>query len=114
MKSDITNIRYVIKDGAFGDINKIGTWIYGKRPDGRTVACKSETKKNGTVRVFSVVKKVDSQKKRITKIEYETEFTREEWNQVRKAHSFIEPEKMMGVSNAILRRRGELASQPPS
>lgn len=76
-KSEITNIRTVEKFGAFGDPSKYGMWVYGKRPDGKTVACKSETLKDGTVRIWSYWKSSNCKENEVD--ECETTFSEAEW-----------------------------------
>jgi len=75
MKSDIRNIRYVYKSGAFGDPSKEGRWIYGRRPDGKTVGCRKVTHDNGNV---SVVSK-----------DFATDFSAAEWEVMEKEGSVI-------------------------
>src|SRR5882672_1636554 len=53
MTSQIRDIRYVYKSGAHGDPSKYGQWIYGRRPDGRTVGCNFEMRADGSVVISS-------------------------------------------------------------
>lgn len=87
MKGEIRQIRTVIKEGAYGDPTKTGMWIYGYRPDGRTVACNRKKLKNGNQLISSRG--------------WETEFTAEEWHKV----LFAESEDQIGVCNKILNMR---------
>lgn len=77
MKSDIKNIRIVCKYGAFGNPNALGTWIYGKRPDGITVACRREETADGGMRIWSYWKSPRCNENEID--ECETEFSADEW-----------------------------------
>jgi hypothetical protein len=94
VRSEIRNIRFVHKGGAFGNTEAFGTWIYGKRPDGRTVACKQDVEADGTVTIWS------SPAKDVF-TEYRTEFTEEEWMLIFRArHS-----ERQSVCNRILDSR---------
>lgn len=53
MRSDITDIRSIVKYGAHGDPTKCGTWVYGIRPDGKTVACQQVTTEEGGILIYS-------------------------------------------------------------
>ncbi|WP_152414524.1 hypothetical protein [Blastomonas sp. AAP53] len=80
MRSDIRNVRFLAKYGAFGNPNAVGFYVYGKRRDGRTVACKTKTQENGSVIVFSTYFGLREY------AEYdETEFTSDEWQNIKKA-----------------------------
>ena len=74
MKGEITDIRLVYKYGAFGNANALGIWIYGKKPDGKTVACRSEKTDCEGIRIWAIWKSG----------ECETEFSKEEWQAITK------------------------------
>jgi len=76
LRSDITDIRLVYKGGAFGNTNAFGAWTYGKRPDGRTVACKSRRLPDGGMTVWSEVFS-DGE---VT--DYRTDFSEAEWDRL--------------------------------
>lgn len=78
MRSEIRNIRYLAKYGAFGNSEAIGFYIYGKRRDGRTVPCKSEVQADGSIQIYSQYAGPG-----IYMIEDMTEFTRDEWAKVK-------------------------------
>ena len=84
MRSDIRNIRYLAKFGAYGRGEAVGFYIYGKRRDGRTVPCKSEIQSDGSIQIFS------SYAVKGPYLEEDmTEFTAEEWSRVRAAEGHV-------------------------
>jgi len=85
----------VYKYGAFGNPNSMGIWIYGKRPDGRTVACKSKTLLDGSMRIWSDYWKGDDV------FEAVTEFSALEWARICSAADDEQP----ALANAIMAAR---------
>lgn len=73
VRSDITYLQNVGKFGAYGDVNSFGSWLYGKRPDGRTVPVKRRFLDDGIVEIYSETE-VDGEF-----IRYVTQFTSDEW-----------------------------------
>jgi hypothetical protein len=53
MTSQIRSVRTLWKNGAYGDPSKEGFYVYGKRPDGKTVPCHHERRADGSVTVWS-------------------------------------------------------------
>jgi hypothetical protein len=53
MTSQIRSVRTLLKNGAYGDRSKEGFYVYGKRPDGKTVPCHYELRADGSVIVWS-------------------------------------------------------------
>lgn len=99
MKSEIRNIRVVYKDGVYGQRNVSGRWIYGRRPDGRTVACKHELSPNGGIRIWSQWRSPGCGKNEVDICQ--TEFTAKEWSRIESA-----PEgRQASICNEILNRR---------
>lgn len=80
MRSDIRNIRYMAKSGAFGRSEAVGFYVYGKRRDGRTVPCKSTVDDDGGITIYSHYAGSGQFLE-----EDVTEFTAEEWSRVRGA-----------------------------
>jgi hypothetical protein len=74
MLSEIKRIHYVLKRGVYGT-EKIGEWLYGYRPDGRSVGCKLRHE-GGFVEVYSTWRPEGSKKDE----ECITQFTRDEWD----------------------------------
>ena len=70
MKSEIRSIYTTTREGAYGDDNKIGRWIYGALGHGRKSRVRSRKLLNGNQLIFSTSKNTAS---------CETEFTRDEW-----------------------------------
>lgn len=95
MRSDIRNIQYLAKGGAFGRSEAIGFYVYGKRRDGRTVPCRLEERPDGSVHVWSSYSGTGPDL-----LEDITEFTHEEWSRVRAAQR-----GGRGVCNEILDAR---------
>lgn len=87
MKSEIRNIKTVVCGGAFGDPNKDGQFIYGRRPDGKTFRCKAH---------WDNVKGMTIKSKG-----YSTEYTREEWLKIIGAPAH----QQRTLANAILDQR---------
>lgn len=87
MKSEIKNIRVIYKYGAFGNPTKFGMWIYGKRPGGRTVACKNKRTEAGGMKIWSNG--------------YETEFSANEWKMITSADTSLQST----ICNEILTKR---------
>lgn len=78
MRSQIRSIRPVYKNGAFGNPNAMGSYIYGKRRDGRTVACRSEQQADGGMQIFSAYHTTGQE------MEVDvTDFTADEWKSIR-------------------------------
>lgn len=106
MRSEIRNIRMVAKDGAYGDSTKTGFWIYGRRPDGRTVPCKCRTLPDGRVVVFSTWKSPTCKTGEVE--ECVSEFTPEEWRYV-----VTQPdEEAIYRSNRVLDSRRKTTARP--
>ena len=80
MRSEIRNIRFLAKSGAFGRNDAVGFYIYGKRRDGRTVPCKSEIKDDGGIEIFSSYATDGPYME-----EDMTEFSADEWHRVKAA-----------------------------
>lgn len=99
MKSEIKNIRFVCKEGAYGNINALGRWIYGKRPGGKTVACKNKKTENGGVIIWS---KYYSHLDDVV-YDCETEFSKEEWQRI--SENFDNSYEQIRISNQILKSR---------
>lgn len=99
MKSEIRSIRVVYKDGVYGQRNVSGRWIYGRRPDGRTVACKHDSSPDGRIRIWSEWKSPGCAKHEIDVCP--TEFSAEEWSRIENAPDG----RQVRVSNEILDRR---------
>ena len=96
MESDIRNIKVVCKYGAFGNPDKLGFWIYGKRRDRKTVACKNETQDDGGMLIWSQYSNSDGLFAHDV-----TEFSKEEWNKIRSTEGLFQK----NVGNAILDAR---------
>ena len=96
MRSDIRNIQHVCKYGAFGNTNAIGFWIYGKRRDGKTVACKNRNRPDGGIAIWS---EYFDEKGEFA--EDMTEFSGDEWRTIGSAEEFIKQR----VGNTILDSR---------
>ncbi|WP_292050526.1 MULTISPECIES: hypothetical protein [unclassified Brevundimonas] len=64
------------KFGAFGDPNTMGVWIYGRRPDGRTVACKNRRLDDGGIRIWSTYSLNGAA------FDAVTEFSEDEWRAI--------------------------------
>ena len=96
MRSEIRNIKVVAKYGAFGNTDAMGIWIYGKRRDGKTVACKNEVQADGSIQIWS---------ERFTNgpflEEDMTEFSKEEWGRIGQAPSG----EQSRIANEILKSR---------
>ena len=96
MRSEIRNIRVVVKYGAFGNTDAMGFWIYGKRKDGKTVPCKNETQPDGSIQIWS---------ERHTNGPYleedMTEFSKDEWDRIRGAQG----RDQQRLANDILEKR---------
>lgn len=99
MKSEIKNIRIVYKFGAFGNPNAFGCWIYGKRPDGKTVACKHDDIEGGGIRIWSYWISPNCSENEID--ECETEFSKDEWELIQQEEDYLQSFKC----NQILRER---------
>lgn len=99
MKSEIKNIRQVHKFGAFGNKKSFGEWIYGKRPDGKTVACMHEKTPSGGIMIWSYWESPSCSEHEIDACY--TEFTRSEWTMITK----LEGNMQQIESNKILRER---------
>lgn len=99
MQSEIKNIKIVYKSGAFGDTNSIGCWIYGKRPDGKTVACKNVKTDEGGIRIWSFWKSPECKKDEIEVCS--TEFSKFEWEKIR----FAKESEQQALCNLILKER---------
>ena len=99
MKSEIRSIRVIYKDGAYGRRDVSGRWIYGRRPDGRTVGCRHESLPSGGIRIWSQWKSPGCGKNEVDTCE--TEFTASEWSKIMDA-----PEALQArVCNEILDHR---------
>lgn len=83
MKNEITNIRLVYKFGAYGKSDAFARWIYGKRPDGKTVACENKDTKEGGILIWSYWKSPECGVNEVDVCE--TEFTAEEWKRITSA-----------------------------
>ena len=99
MKSEIRNIKLVYKYGAFGNPNKFGRWIYGKRPDGKTVACKNQRTDNGGMKIWSYWVSPSCNDQEIDSCE--TEFSEEEWKEITR----LPIERQSKKCNEILGKR---------
>lgn len=95
MRGEITSIRIICKYGAYGDSRKFGMWIYGKRPGGRTVACKNKITEKGGMKIWSAG--------------YETEFSAKEWQKIRQASRALQP----AICNEILLKRKNRGTNAP-
>lgn len=95
MRSQIRNIRQVYKFGAFGDPNSMGVWIYGKRPDGRTVACQSQLKDGVGISIWSFTTKGNEM------LQCATDFSCDEWAEISAASADEQPQ----ISNKIIAAR---------
>lgn len=98
MRGEIRNIRFVAKDGAFGNKLAIGLYIYGKRRDGRTVACKNELQADGGIQIWS---DYAAPGEGWDWLEDMTEFTREEWARIQSAKDY----DAVSICNEILDTR---------
>lgn len=96
MRSEIRNIRVVVKNGAFGNPDAVGFWIYGKRRDGRTVACKNEIQTDGGIQIWSSYSSDGPYME-----EDLTEFSKDEWEKIRHAAG----SEQIWVGNKILSSR---------
>lgn len=96
MKSEIRNIRTVWSYGAYGKADHMGIYIYGKRPDGKTVRCKNREEANGNVVIWSeyCIPEDETQTYGCA-----TEFTASEWLAVQKS------DNQKHISNKILDQR---------
>ena len=95
-RSDIRNVKVVCKYGAFGKANAQGFWIYGKRPDGKTVPCKNQRQADGSMLIWS--ERYDDGPYVIEDV---TEFSASEWELIRKS----KPHLQKIVGNKILDSR---------
>lgn len=80
MRSEIRNIRRVAKFGVYGRSDTIGYWAYGRRPDGRTVACRTEVLASGTVIISSNWRSPNCKEGETNTCV--TKFTKQEWSRV--------------------------------
>ena len=96
MRSEIRNIKYIAKAGAFGNPDATGIYIYGKRRDGRTVPCKSEVQEDGGIQIYSQYPGPD-----IYMEEDMTEFSADEWKRIKAARGEAGPR----LCNEILDNR---------
>jgi hypothetical protein len=80
MRGQIRNIRQVARNGAHGDPTKEGVWTYGRRPDGRTVACRTKILPSGNVLVISTWRSPSCGLAEFE--ECVSEFTAEEWRRI--------------------------------
>ena len=99
MKSEIRSVRVVHKDGVYGRNDISGRWVYGRRPDGRTVGCKNESLPSGGIRVWSQWESPGCGKNEVDICE--TEFTASEWSRITAAPDGLQAR----VCNEILDRR---------
>lgn len=83
MRSEIRNIQFLAKYGAFGNSEAMGFYVYGKRRDGRTVACKSEIQKDGSIQIYSEY----AGSGQFAELDM-TEFSETEWLSVKRLHGF--------------------------
>jgi hypothetical protein len=81
VKREIRNIQIVEKLGAGGDVNRLGTWVYGTRPDGRTVGCKRRRLKHGIVEIYSYWLPDASRPNDLEQCT--TQFTLDEWKEIK-------------------------------
>ena len=95
MRSDIRNVRQVYKYGAYGDPNAMGIYVYGRRPDGRTVACKSKLKENGVMSIWSYFAEGEEL------LDCYSEFAPDEWARITAASESDQAR----ISNAIIDAR---------
>lgn len=79
-----------------------GMWIYGRRPDGETVACKHGVDENGNHWVEATYPERIPGNKTLVLNSWITEFSSEEWRQIM---SHTETSQQQRVSNEILRKR---------
>lgn len=80
MRSEIRRIRAVYKAGAHGDPNKIGSYIYGSRPDGKTVPCRHEVRADGVHVVSSTWRAPDCKEGEVR--DCLTELSAAEWQEI--------------------------------
>jgi len=73
VRSEIKYLKNVCKSGAYGDVNSYGTWLYGRRPDGKTVPVNREARADGTMEIWSETN-LDGEF-----VRYVTEFSSDEW-----------------------------------
>lgn len=85
MKSQIRDIRTVVKGGAHGNPNATGVWIYGRRPDGRTVACQHNIRSDGSVVISSTWRSPSCKPHEVEVCK--TEFTKSEWEQIEQSEA---------------------------
>ncbi len=82
MDSDIRSLQRVCKYGAFGNPDGQGFWIYGKRKDGKTVACKNKVTSDGGLIAWSDYFRGDEF------VRDRTELTPEEWSKIKDLDGF--------------------------
>lgn len=99
VRSQIRGIQTVAKSGAHGDPTKVGLYVYGKRPDGRTVPCHCDVRQDGSVVVSSTWRSPECKPGEVT--ECASEFTASEWREIEGGH----PVLMSFRCNQILDRR---------
>lgn len=104
MRGEITDIRIVYKYGAFGNSDKFGTWVYGRRPDGRTVACKYEYKADKSVEIWSEY----YSKKEEVFYGCTTDFSEKEWREISRSAKAAQPY----ICNKILEKRKHTRNAP--
>lgn len=80
MRSEIRRIRTVAKAGAYGDPDKVGFYVYGTRPDGRTVPCNHKVRPDGSVVVWSTWRSPECERGEV--VECASEFTSAEWSEI--------------------------------
>lgn len=102
MRSDISDIRAIYKYGAYGDPDKFGMWIYGRRPDGKTVACEHGVDTSGNYWVASCYTNSVNTSGTQSLKSWVTEFTKAEWQTI-----FVGTDEIQQIrhSNEILRKR---------
>lgn len=95
MDSDIRNIQWICKYGAFGNPDAAGFWVYGKRKDGKTVACKNRATEDGGIIIWSEYFQGDDC------VCDSTELSASEWSEIKKHTGYRQKQ----VANQILDSR---------
>lgn len=107
MRRQIRSIQTVAKSGAHGDPTKVGLYVYGKRPDGRTVPCHCDVRPDGSVVVWSTWRSPECEPGEVA--ECASDFTASEWREIDEGH----PALMSFGCNQILDRRTQGSLRPP-
>src|SRR5665213_2195663 len=97
LRSEIRGIRTLWKYGAHGDPSKQGYYIYGTRPDGKTVPCHHEIHPDGSVEVWSTWRSPSCNPGEVAKCA--SEFSASEWRELSEGVDGLEPMRCEQILN---------------